>query len=111
MTFAERFLKALGLQWITVEPHAPPPVETPATRDPRPAGGPHWEQLDVNHVRVDGRVMRLGRVVEGTMSLQTVCPVCEYGLGYNECFIDGAYELRVLRCEVCGGEFFGPSMK
>ena len=84
---------------------------TPPT-PPMPKRGddPPYTIIDPAHVRVNEREYRVGHMVEGTMTLQTVCPVCEYGEGYNEAIIAGLYKLRVLKCETCGTEFFGPTM-
>lgn len=48
-----------------------------------------------------------GRIVEGAVSLQTCCPVCEYGEGYSEPFIAPAYRVVACRCDTCGTAFRG----
>lgn len=42
-----------------------------------------------------------GRIVEGPMTIQCVCPVCPYAQGYNEPFLASFYEQVPVTCHKC----------
>lgn len=46
-------------------------------------------------------------IVEGTSTLQCLCPYCEYGEGYNGTFIAGRSPPTELHCDTCGTDFWG----
>jgi len=46
-----------------------------------------------------------GRIVEGPMTIQCVCPVCPYAQGYNEPFLALFYEQVPVTCHKCKTRF------
>ena len=46
-----------------------------------------------------------GRIVEGPMTIQCVCPVCPYAQGYNEQFLASFYEQVPVTCHKCKMRF------
>lgn len=46
-----------------------------------------------------------GRIVEGPMTIQCVCPVCPYAQGYNEPFLASFYEQVPVTCKKCKTRF------
>lgn len=47
-------------------------------------------------------------IVEGTMTIQCCCPVCEYGDGYNKSIlVYPLSRLALLTCKTCGTRFLG----
>lgn len=49
-------------------------------------------------------------IVEGTNSLQCLCPNCAYAKGYNRPIMQIGTYMQVLHCETCGTDFYGPSL-
>lgn len=49
-------------------------------------------------------------IVEGTMSIQCLCPYCAYGTGYNEPILipELNSDIKILKCKKCKTEFYGP---
>jgi len=47
----------------------------------------------------------LGWIVEGTSTIQCLCPFCKYGEGYNRPIIYGVAGPDYRTCEKCGTKF------
>lgn len=46
-------------------------------------------------------------VLEGTSTIQCLCPYCDYGKGYNEPFLTINATKKVLTCPTCNNQFIG----
>lgn len=46
-----------------------------------------------------------GWIVEGTGSIQCLCPYCDYGKGYNAPFIAASPVQAIRECETCKRSF------
>jgi hypothetical protein len=49
----------------------------------------------------------MGNVIEGTGTIQCVCPICPYGTGSNEPFLASVTIPAVVRCLRCHTIFIG----
>lgn len=62
-----------------------------------------WEYTIITKIPV-------GWIVEGTSTLQCLCPYCAYGEGYNEPIIYGQAFPQKKKCKKCGTVFLALSM-
>ena len=61
---------------------------------------------EVATFRLDG-VFPVGYIVEGTSTIQNLCPYCPYGAESTESFIAVAPTMVVIQCRKCGKRYAG----
>lgn len=67
------------------------------------------EDWTYKRIGLFGKKLPVAWIVEGTMSLQSCCPSCEYGRGYAESFIYGQASMVKRTCKACNTDFISLS--